>query len=315
MRNFSFRGSLLYLYVQRRYRLNKKAEPDKTALKGRWDVLANSIANIVHENVDIFFITLLCRASEVSVYTVYALVSQGLIRLMQVFTNGMEAAFGDMWAKKEMAVLKKNFEKYEYLMFSVAQMFSGCMLVLILPFVKVYTKNVTDVEYIRPLFALLLTLAVGTMCIRMPYVTLVQAAGHYKQTKVGSFVEAAINIVLTVTLIPFLGIVGAVIGTVAANTFRSFQYGHYVSKHLLSRPFTIMIKRVLWLIGTTALSVLASNLILQFIVVSNWLSWVYCVLISLTVHFLILIVSSWLFYRDNLSALGESVHRIIKRKG
>ena len=59
------------------------------------------------------------------------------------------------------------------------------------------------------------------MSIRTPYVLLVQAAGHYKQVKVAGYVEAGINIVLTAVLVIKIGIVGAIIGTIIANIFRT----------------------------------------------------------------------------------------------
>lgn len=302
----------IYIYINRHYKLDKKVTPDKTALNGRWDVLANSLANIVHENVDILFITIFCNAAEVSVYSIYNLISNGLIRLMQVFTNGIEAAFGNMWAKKEIEILNMNFRKYEYVMFSVADILTGCMIVLIIPFVKIYTKNINDVNYIRPFLALFLTIALATMCIRVPYVTVVQAAGHYKQTKKGSIAEAIINIALTLVLIQYFGIEGAVMGTIVANIFRSLQYGYYVSKHIIHRSFAVILQRLFWFIGTVFLSIVVTFCLINKITISGWLEWIIAAAICCLVHIVILLISSLVFYSKDCNNMLNSLFKMIK---
>lgn len=307
---YSINPILIYIYANRKYRINKQAKPDNKALKGRWDALANSIANIVHENVDVVFITMFLSAVEVSVYSVYSLVALGMTRIIQVFTNGMEPAFGDIWAKKQIEQLNVNFNKYEYVMYSLAEFLSGCMMVLIIPFVKIYTSGVTDANYIRNLLGFLLSISVFTMSIRMPYVTMVQAAGHYKQTKVGSFTEAMINIVLTLILINVIGIEGAIIGTIVANTFRSIQYGLYTSKNILNRPFSFFIKRLLWSIITLALSVSMSFLITSMIRIDNWVGWIVKACITALINAICLLITSQIFYKRDLNLV---IHSFIRK--
>lgn len=297
---YSINPILVYYYANRKYKIDKNAKPDDIALKGRWDALANSFANIVHENVDVVFITMFLSAIEVSVYSIYNLVSLGMTRIIQVFTNGMEPAYGDIWAKKQIEQLNMNFRKYEYVMFSLAEFLSGCMMVLIIPFVSIYTSGITDADYIRPLLGFLLSISVFTMSIRMPYVTMVQAAGHYKQTKLGSFFEAIINISLTLILVNIIGIEGAIIGTIVANTFRSIQYGIYASRHILDRPISVFIKRLLWTITTLLISVLFSILIIKNVSVNNWISWIVSACISVTVNTSCLLLTSFMFYKQDL---------------
>ncbi len=311
---YSINPVVLYIYIQLKYKFDKTVSPDNSALKGRWDVLANSFANIIHENVDIICITMFCSPLEVSVYAVYNLVSSGLIRLTFVFSDGIEAAFGSMRAKEENDLFNKNFSEYEHVVFSITTLITSCMFTLILPFVENYTLNVTDVNYIRPVFAILLSVAFATMCIRIPYIAIVQAAGHYKQTKIGSFLEAGINLSLTIMLVQIIGIEGAVIGTIAANTFRSIQYGYYSSKNLIERPFRIFVNKIFWEIGTVLCNVFVLYKIVSRLTLVGWLGWVLEGITCLVVSAITVVVSSLLFYRiEFMSAMDHIKKSLLSR--
>ena len=98
------------------------------------------------------------------------------------------------------------------------------------------------------MFAYVLTLAEAIYCIRIPYHSVVLAAGHYKETRNGAFVEAFINIVISIILVrengPFIGVA---IGTIAAMLFRTTQYAVYLSKNIIKRSILVFIKRSLFI--------------------------------------------------------------------
>lgn len=105
----------------------------------------------------------------------------------------------------------------------------------ILPFVSVYTAGVSDVDYIRPFFAVLLLAATAVYCFRLPYNTVVLAAGHYAQTRNGAFLEAFLAVGLTFVFVPLFGIEGAATALLIATIVRTIQYGVYASRVILRR--------------------------------------------------------------------------------
>ena len=135
-----------------------------------------------------------------------------------------------MWAKGEIDKIKSSLGYYEYIVTSfISIIFSTC-LAMILPFVSLYVHGVNDVEYVLPMYALIITTAQAFFCFRAPYLTLVQGVGHYKQTKKGAYLEAIINLTTSIVLVNIIGIAGVAIGTLLANIFRSFQYAVYIDK-------------------------------------------------------------------------------------
>lgn len=305
---------IMELYVQKKYSLTNKCEPDNTGIEQRGAVAFLSIANLIHQNVDLVLLTLFTDAKIISVYTVYYLVVGKIKQLMQIVTTGMEAAFGNMWAKKEYEVLNRNFKGFEYVMFTFTAVIFSCVGVLIIPFIRRYTVGITDVEYCRIDLAILITVAEAFYCIRQPYMTLVQATGHYKETKNGSAVEAILNLAISLLLINYIGITGVIIGTLVANLFRTIQYSYYISKKVLNRSIIEVLKRIIWTVGTSFMIVLISLMVTRTIVFSKgWLGWIFEAVIVFVISCIVSLIASVLFYKNDLKFILSVGKRMIKR--
>ncbi len=305
---------ILSFYVKKSYKIDKTVPQDKTAIKSRWDVMWHTIANIVHENTDLVVLTVLTSTKQVSVYTVYYLVINGIYKVLSIFTNSLEAAFGNMFAKKEKDTAYKSLEIYEFFMCSFVSVVFSCALFLIVPFVRLYTNQVTDVNYIEPAFAIVAVTAQMIMCLRQPYLTVVRAAGHYKQTKNGAFVEAVLNIVVSVVLTYFFGIVGVAIGTLVANLFRTLQFVIYLKKNIVDRPIVKPLLMMLW----TAINVVSmyfiSTVALKTINVDSWYDFIIAGISSFAIASVVTVLTSLFFCRKNLYMITAMAKKMLKKR-
>lgn len=307
--------ALLSLYVKRKFKLTNKCAINDSGIKGRKATAFHAIANIIHDNVDIVILTFFSDAKVISVYTVYYFVVGKIKSLLSVFTSGMEAAFGDMWAKKEYENLKKNFSAYEYLLYSFTAVVFSCVGVLILPFVKVYTRGITDVNYILPNLAIAITLAEAMYCIRQPYLTLVYSTGSFEETKWGAAAEAVINILVSVVLVNFFGLVGVIIGTLIANTFRTVQFAIFASNNLLHRGLSEIVKRFIWMISTSGAVVLCSILLLSnFDFGISWFGWIIQAIIVFTLAIVFTLIMSVIFYRNDIKYFLVLLKNLLRKK-
>ena len=290
------RPLLQNLYVTKKYKINKKCKPNTRALSQRRDVMAHSIANIVHDNTDIVVLTLFTDVKIVSVYTVYNLVMNALKKMQQVFTTGTEAVFGNMWAKGEIDKIKSSLGYYEYIVTSfISIIFSTC-LAMILPFVSLYVHGVNDVEYVLPMYALIITTAQAFFCFRAPYLTLVQGVGHYKQTKKGAYLEAIINLTTSIVLVNIIGIAGVAIGTLLANIFRSFQYAVYIDNNLIKRGKSVFLLKLAWSLMNCSIIVLSASTIVNKYAYKGWIEWVISAMAVTVFSIIVTVVSSLVFY-------------------
>jgi Polysaccharide biosynthesis protein. len=292
--------ALLNLYVKKKYNLINNCEPDNTGIKQRGAVAFHAISNIVHDNTDLVVLTLFTDAKLISVYTVYYLVIGKIKSMMQVLTSGMEAAFGEMWVKHEIKALQRNFRAFEYILFTFTTIVFSCVGVLIIPFVTVYTRGITDINYTRISLAVLITLTEAMYCIRQPYLTLVYSTGKFEETKWGAAAEAIINLGLSIILVNFVGINGVIIGTLISNIFRTTQFAFFVSKNVLNRSISLVLKRFIWVVICLAMIVSISLFIeSRMAFVSTWGLWFVEAIIVLCISCVITLIMSLLFYRSD----------------
>ncbi len=316
---FIMRPIVLNLYVRKRYQLIKSTPPDNEAINQRWDGLGHHIAHFLHTNTDVIVLTVFAKFStavsiaEVSVYGVYYAVAAGVQKLVSTLSSGLEAAFGDMIANDEHDTLERNFNIFEFISFLITtSAFTGAAL-LVLPFVSVYTKGVTDVSYIRPIFAYTLIAAEAMYCVRIPYNSVTLAAGHFRQTRNGAFAEAGINIVLSVILVIFFGITGVAAATFIAMTFRTVQYVRYLSRSILARSSAIFFRRLAVNIAACAISIAAVTALPSF-GITGYFSWAIYAAVVLTVCTVIVSLINIIFYREDFKNLIRLLNTLRKER-
>lgn len=314
-------GSLIYicrpimqnLYVKKKYKLNLKNGNDNYEIKQKWDGLAQHIASVVHGNTDITILTIFSETREISVYSVYLLIITGVKNLVQAFTVGLEDSFGNMIARGEKKQLNESFKIYEQFYFTIVTIFFTSAMELIIPFVKVYTLGITDVNYIRPIFAYIFVIAEFVGAIRQPYNQLVKATGHFKQTRRGAWVEAISNIIISIILVTKLGIIGVAIGTLVAMAIRTIELIMYTSKNILERSIMYSVKRII-LIAVQVILVVMTNRAIPMLDVNSYLMWIIDAIIVVIISVIVIISSNLIIYKKQTKGLRNILKNIVKDK-
>lgn len=279
---FIIRPLLYALYVRKHYRF-PKAETGKAVLEQKWTGIGQHIAYFLHNNTDIVLLTLFADVRLVAVYSVYHMVVSSIRAITESFSGGMEAAFGEMIAKKQSRELQQSYHRYQKLLTAVSTVLFCCTGILIVPFVQLYTRGITDADYIQPTFALLLSMAEAINCLMLPCASLPIAANHLKQTRWGAYGEAAVNIVLSSVLIRWSPLLGVAIGTLAATVFRGVFYMVYSSKRILQLPVRrLLLSFTAAVIGLCA-GIAGGRILLQYVRIENYFQWAVCGLIAFLV--------------------------------
>ena len=311
---FVLRPILQNIYVRKKYNINFKEVKEKYELKQKWDGLAQHIASVVHSNTDVVILTIFTSTAEVSVYTVYLYVVSGVKNIVQALTGGVDASFGDMIAKNEIDNLNRSFRTYELFYFSLITIVYIITIVMILPFIKVYTLGITDANYYRPIFAILITVAELIWSIRLPYNLTTLAAGHFKQTNKGAWVEVFTNLIISIILVFKFGMVGVAIGTLIAMTIRTIEFMYHTSKYILKRKQIENVKRVVILIVEMLIIVPIGFFISKFIEGNSYISWAILAVIVGVIALLGVGIVNGIIYRKDLKDLLDMIKRIFKGK-
>ena len=301
------------IYVKKKYHINLREADKDYQLKQKWDGLAQHIAAVVHNNTDITIVTIFSEIAEVSVYSVYMLVIRGIKSIIQAFTGGVDASFGDMIAKGEQKQLNKSFKTYELFYYTITTVAYMCTLLLIVPFIKVYTLGITDANYIRPVFAILLVLAEFVWAVRLPYSSITLAAGHFKETRKGAWVEAITNIAISLILVWKFGIVGVAIGTLVAMIIRTVEFMYHTNKYILQRKQSDSFFRVVLVAIQGIIIVLISKLLPTY-EFTSYLVWAKFAIMIFALAIIVIIPSNFIIYKSETKDLVDMIKRNFLRK-
>lgn len=291
-------------FVNKNYTLDQNAKDDPNLLKSRWDGFSVLIAGFIHTNTDVLLLTIFTNLNTVSVYSIYALVGSGLRTILSFLSNGIKPSIGQLYAKDKYEELNKRFDIYEYLNFFLVFLFFSVACLLIVPFVMIYTKNITDADYYQPIFGIIIMLAEGFYLIKNPHVDLAYAANKFKEIKIPCYIEAGINIIVSLILIKPLGLIGIAIGTLAAMIYRMIFHIWYTNKALIKRrPITFIKKLLSFGFFTTVGIIICKSLIPN--VNYNLLNWLWHGMVYLIIFGILYLINSLLFYKDELKSIKE----------
>lgn len=299
----------LNIYAKKHYSLERNVAPDFSSIGQRWDAFFHQIAAFIHNNTDITLLTIFTNTKEISVYTVYYLVANGLRKVITTVSTGVEAAFGNIIARNEIRVLQDDVMYYETLIHIISSVIFGVGMVLVTPFVRVYTSGVTDVNYIRYTFGYLVIFSEMLFCLRIPYEAVIQAAGHFKQTKKYAFAEAGLNLGVSLLFVVKYGLIGVVIGTHVASFFRDAAYGIYASKHIIHRKSSIFIKR--FLITFISIGLIFGTGVFLRLDVKNYFDWVIVAIEATCFAIAIVAVVNYIFYGETMRKLFIKLKNMI----
>lgn len=288
-------------FLKKYYILDKKAETDNTLLKNRWDGFAVNTAAFIHNCTDIVLLGIFTDLKTVSIYSTYALVTTGLRCIIQSIANGINPSIGHIYAEGNKEKINSKFNNYEFIMTNLIFTLFSVAGLLIVPFVMIYTNGIVDTNYNQPLFAVLLLLSEGTYLIKEPHVGLAYSANKYKELTKPCFIEAGINILLSIILVNFLGLIGVAIGTFVAMIFR-MCYHIYFTKKLINRKQSIFYKRLaIYTIGL-AIGILLCGLLIG--PADNTIkSWLFCAISYTCIFTIIYTLISFICYKQDTKNL------------
>ena len=236
----------LKYYVDKHYALDLKIKYTEEPIKQKWNGIAQHVSAVVLDGTDTIVLTIFSSLSNVSIYSVYHLVVYGIKNLFTSMTNGgVQSFLGELFASQDKDKLSPTFSYIEWILHTSASFIFACTGVLIVPFVSVYTKGITDANYFQPVFGALIVAANCAHCLRLPYHIMIKAAGQYKETQNSYIIAAVMNLLISAIVVKFWGLIGVAVGTLVSMLYQTIWMAIYCSKHILQFPITRFVKQIL----------------------------------------------------------------------
>ena len=304
---FIIQPIVYYSAIKKYYKIDKNISADKKLLKSRWDGFAINVAAFIHNSTDIAILSIFTNLSTVSVYSVYALVTTGLKNLINSTVSSLNPTLGHAYAKNNSKELNQKMDLYEYIIFMLVFFSFTVAALLIVPFVMIYTKTVNDANYYQPLFAILLIVSEAIYLLKYPHLNLAYSTNKFKEISPSGFIEAAINIVISIILVSKFGLIGVSIGTIIAMTYRMIYHVKFTTT-IVERRQSIFYKKLLIFIVADSIGILISKLVIHDsnYIITDWILHliVYSVIIGATLY-----LTSIIFFKKEYEAIKNYIFK------
>ena len=306
------RVSFLWLHFKKNYSyIDKNEKPLMNSISQRKDAVVHEITALVVNNSSVLLVSLILGLTNASIFSVYLLVFSGLNMIAAIVSNGLYASFGDVIAKKETDVLQKAYNIFEWGFLLAIFVMYVVAFVMIMPFIGIYTRNITDVNYSLPILGYLFVLNGILNNIKIPARMLVMANGHFKETKKYSLIEMLLNIFGQLLFIPIFGIYGALVGCLVSVIYRAINFIWYANKHLLKISHKRIIKRlIVFGIPSILLCYLSTFIDINASGYLTWTLWSVCVTV---ITFVIMLIIGIIFDKSTFKETLGTLKRIVKR--
>lgn len=233
---------IIVFYMRKNYKwLDLKIEPDFEAISQRKSVLVHQISELVFNNIDVLLLTFFSSLMHVSVYTMYAMIF-GMVKSVTVsVSDSFLYSLGQKFDTDRKTFLK-YFDIYEVYNMSFTFAMFCIAYILILPFLKLYTADVNDIDYIDKYIPILFVTFYLMANGRKSSNIVINFAQHFEKTQWRAVLETIINLLVSIFFTVKIGIYGVLIGTIVALLYRTNDMIIYSSK-LINRTPLITYKR------------------------------------------------------------------------
>lgn len=302
-----------WLYVKKHYNLSKTAAPDASALKQRWNGMVHHISYYIHTNTDSAILTIFVGTAMVSVYNVYGAIIFGMERLITSVSAGTAAGIGNVLVSGDKKTIDRTVDLFEFVQSAATTVLFTITALMIMPFIKLYTANMTDVNYIHPEFGYVLVCAEAIYCFRCIYSTISTNANKFKETQLGAILECVVNLVLSLilTLACGMGLLGIAIGTLAGMFVRYLAEVLFLSKNVINRSVLKAFKSLLVNACIAAVSILICHFALNYDTINSLSNWIIFAIIS---SFVVVLVAIPVYLIFNNSEMKTICSRIFPKR-
>ncbi|WP_143753872.1 hypothetical protein [Collinsella sp. An271] len=249
------RTAILIVYAKRNYpEIDFNTDAKGLKLDQRWDAFFLQVLGAVQSGAPTIIATfVLGDLSLVSVFSVYMLVANGLQNAVNSLSQGTQASFGDVIARGESETLKRSFREFQALTYGVTGVACGVGIALIVPFVRLYTADIADVDYAYPLVGILCMANVLLYHLKTPQGLLVIAAGKYRDTRLQTSLQTVILLVGSIVLGAAFGMPGILSGMIFSNLYRDIDLMFYVPREVTKTEPMETLKFMLLAVAVCAL--------------------------------------------------------------
>lgn len=217
-------GGVFLLTMKRLYsnKLLTNVQADVSPNKMSKDVMVHTISGLVFGSTDNTILAIFSSLNNVTIYSNYALLSSHAVSLCNKLVDGATASLGIKIARQDKNSYSVFRELFSGVLF-ISVFVTSTYIIMINDFISIWVGTKYCVNMINTiLFGAILFCGLLLPSLQ----SLVGASGKFHESKWYIIAQAVLNLLLTIILVPFWGITGALIGTITARVFITVPFNY-----------------------------------------------------------------------------------------
>lgn len=253
-----------FLYRKEFNNLEKTKEKEFDFLKNLKSIIVHKLANLISSNIDIILISKFIGLSSVVIYTTYQYIILSIQLLTDKISNSILPSVGNILIQNKNEA-KNIFIKFNEVLYFVAIVICVPLYFAINSFITIWYNNQI---YTSQILAILFTLLLFINIVKQNSNLFVNAAGLFKETRICSIIDIALNLTLSIILVNVCGIPGVLFATVISLIITEIIHKNtIVLKITCNENFKFYFK-----ISSLYYIILLTNTLIINILFASWIS-------------------------------------------
>lgn len=206
----------------------KHANPDFLKIVGTKDIMIQKVTGAIYASAPILFISTFLSTAMASVYAVYnSIYSIGRMIISSLAIAPING-FGQLIAEKKKEFVYKKFLEHEYIIIIASVLLLSAIVVMINPFISIYTNGIKDINYLNNTIAFMSAIVILFEGVHVPSSNMINLIGDFKVAKKIQLINCILLIVVLLVGSYTSGIFGILAGTIIVNIVMAYMEIHYM---------------------------------------------------------------------------------------
>ena len=234
------------IYCKKKYSfISFNEKPMYNEIKGTKSVIIMKLVSVLYVSAPVIIMSMIPQRGFVlaSVYTVYNSVLSAVQGGLNAIVNAPRLSFGALFAEGNKKAIIEAYEKYEMITFVGLSIILGTTALLLLPFVKIYTVQVDDANYIDIILMIILIAKVFFETIHIPSGQMIQMSGDFNASKKIQSLACAILMLILIIGFVKLDLYMVLSASLVAAIVLAFLEIIYTERKILKRSIWSFVRK------------------------------------------------------------------------
>lgn len=197
-------------------------------IEGTRDLFISKLVGMLYNSLTPFYLAVFVGTLQTSVYFVFNSVIAIVNNIVNTTLLAPQNALGQI-INSDQERLGETMKEYEFTSLIISSTLLATTMALIIPFIRIFTARINDVEYVQPVIAILLLLITATQIVHIPSGKCIELSGNFKVVRRIQLVAFSMLTVLSIIGVYYYGLTGLLIAKLFTNIILAIleiRYAH-----------------------------------------------------------------------------------------